>query len=489
MSAAAGLIDTVWLRIRAATAGIALLWRLAALIVLGFLGCLMGTAALSLDRAAQSVRHEMDAALAVAVTTMREDLASVDAPHLATGDPRAAVPERQLKLWASTFRSNRHVGVDLRGLGGPLILPVPDAAAGLPLPGWFVALVGVEPARVALPFGAPSVVPRYVVVTADPYNETMEVWNEFSGELLLLSAVLAATAISIVVFVAHALRPLGRLARAMERIGEGDYAIRYDEQLPRELAPLAVTFNTMAQRLAEVSEVNFRLATHLESVQELERGELARDLHDEIGPYLFTAGIDASRIPKDLAAGRHAQVVSGAAAIGDAVAHIQRLVRTMLTRLRPFLGPDPGVRLGIAQLVEFWRCRYPEIAIETQIPDAWPEPEPVVARTILRVVQESLCNAFRHGRPENILIMIRDTAEGDGVLAVRIEDDGVGEARSGEVGGVNAGMGLRGMAERVQALGGRLTTAGRPGRGFVVEAAIPERRIGTGRPSVVGDAA
>ena len=466
--------------------GLALIWRLAALIAFGFLGCLVGTTVLSLERAAQSVRHEMDAALAVAVTTMREDLASLADRSGPTGATTRA--SLQIELLVSAFRGNRHVGVDLRSFGGPLVLPIHDAPNGASLPAWFVNLVGVGPTRVELT--APGKLDgRRVVVMTDPHNEIMEVWNEFSGEFVLLSGVLVPMAVAIVIFMARALRPLRRLARAMERIGEGDYAIRFEERLPRELAPLATTFNAMAERLAEASDINFQLATHLESVQELERGELARDLHDEIGPYLFTAAVDASRIPKDLAAGRVAQVTAAAAAISDAMAQMQRLVRTMLTRLRPSLDAEPGVRIGIEQLVGFWSRRYPEIAIETRMPDAWREPEPLVERTILRVVQESLCNAFRHGRPQKIQITVDSTTGDSAAYVVRIEDDGHGRESAGDLGDVDAGMGLRGMAERVRAVGGRLTIANRPGQGFVVEASVPEHRFGANRLPALGDAA
>lgn len=447
-------------------ARVALVWRLAGLIALGFLCCLIGTAALSLGRAAQSVRHEMDAALGVAVTTMREDLAGLRGS--------ATVPDDRIGLWVAAFHGNRHVGVDLRSLGGPLVLPVADAADGPALPRWFVALIGVSPSQVdlAIPGDRDH---RRVVVMTDPHNEIIEVWNDFTGELLLLSGVLVPTAIAIVLFAARALRPVARLARAMERIGEGDYGARFDEGLPRELAPLAATFNTMAERLAEVSDANLRLAAHLESVQELERAELARDLHDEIGPYLFTAGLDASRIPRDLAAGRLTQVAEAATAIADAVGQMQRLVRTMLTRLRPFLDAEPGVRIGIDQLAGFWRGRYPAVAIEVAIAEDWREPEPLLVRTILRVVQESLANAFRHGRPQTIRILVGVDPAAGGAPRVRVEDDGAGRSPPVEQGASGGGMGLRGMEERVAAVGGRLTVADQPGRGFVVEAVLPVR--------------
>ena len=88
--------------------------------------------------------------------------------------------------------------------------------------------------------------------------------------------------------------------------------------------------------------------------------------------------------------------------------------------------------------------------------------------TIYRVVQESLSNAVRHGRPNHIEVAV--TAEADGLIQTRIRDDGMGKAAPG------SGFGLIGMRERVAASGGTLTIDKSP-VGWTVTARLPAASV------------
>jgi signal transduction histidine kinase len=96
-------------------------------------------------------------------------------------------------------------------------------------------------------------------------------------------------------------------------------------------------------------------------------------------------------------------------------------------------------------------------------------PRPLPAGTDLaayRIVQESLTNVTRHAGPARATVRI---AYGAGDLTVQVDDDGKGPPAAGGPGG----NGIRGMRERVAALGGELTTGPRPGGGFRVLARLP----------------
>ena len=77
---------------------------------------------------------------------------------------------------------------------------------------------------------------------------------------------------------------------------------------------------------------------------------------------------------------------------------------------------------------------------------------------------EALANVLKHARASTVTVTTRKT---DDRLMVEIEDDGVGGAR------VEAGSGLRGLADRVEALGGRLTVESSAGRGTRIVGEIP----------------
>jgi signal transduction histidine kinase len=95
--------------------------------------------------------------------------------------------------------------------------------------------------------------------------------------------------------------------------------------------------------------------------------------------------------------------------------------------------------------------------------DPAPLPEPV-ASAVYFLVAECLANAVRHASARTARVRV---AHGDGVLKIEVGDDGVGGADP------VAGTGLRGLADRIDVLGGRLRVDSPAGGGTTVSAAIP----------------
>jgi two-component system sensor histidine kinase UhpB len=223
------------------------------------------------------------------------------------------------------------------------------------------------------------------------------------------------------------------------------------EEGPSELVRLGRSVNDMAAQLAAMQARTRRLEDQLRTLQDEERADLARDLHDEIGPHLFAVNVDASVAKRLIAEGETAEAQKHLAAVQEAVAHMQRLVRDILGRLRPTQLVELGLKAAIDELVAFWRARHPGVTFNVQAPedDAWLVAEEV-RETVYRVIQEGLNNAVRHGRPSRIDIEVSRAANGE--ILARVSDDG---APSGKPDGV--GFGLRGMRERVAASNGRLS--------------------------------
>jgi|SRR6267142_720768 len=93
--------------------------------------------------------------------------------------------------------------------------------------------------------------------------------------------------------------------------------------------------------------------------------------------------------------------------------------------------------------------------------------DPAKAHAVFRCVQEAITNAVRHARARNLWIHLIQSLDG---LDVRISDDGDGGAD------VKPGHGLKGMRERLEAVGGWLKVQAAPGRGFTIEAWVPVLR-------------
>jgi two-component system sensor histidine kinase UhpB len=221
----------------------------------------------------------------------------------------------------------------------------------------------------------------------------------------------------------------------------------------------------MAGQLRTAEQQNRRLNEQLSTVQEEERAEIARDLHDEIGPVLFATDVDAQSIPLLLARNANEDAIGRSKAIRQSVQHMQLNLRGILSRLRPAMLIDQGLTHAVEQLVAFWHARRPQIAFEIDIEDTRLPTN--IEEVAFRILQEGTSNAVRHGKPSTIALTARRTAEG--ALRVVVSDDG-----SGIVATSSRGFGLAGMKERVAASGGNLSVTSRDGeKGVVLTAEIP----------------
>jgi two-component system sensor histidine kinase UhpB len=333
------------------------------------------------------------------------------------------------------------------------------AAVGAPAPAWFVSLIAPPQltARIAIPIkGFPCV----LLLKSDDGNEVGEIWQLVRDAFTAMALFSAVTLLFVWLIVDRALGFFRRVQNGLGTISEGDYAARLTAEGPPEFTALANGFNHMAARLSDYRKLNHRLQKQILSLQEEERAEIARDLHDEVGPYLFAIQVDADAVAKS----GDAPARELAGGIREAALHIQHHVKFILRQLRPVAGLDFGLETAIDDMIAFWKRRHPEIAFERKI-DFGIRLDRRGEETIYRIVQESVSNSVRHGRPHLITIMLTDA--GDGVR-LTVEDDGDGIDAAPE----QSGMGLKGMAERVQALNGQFTIE-KPERGVRICASLP----------------
>lgn len=430
--------------------------RLIASILLALMISLLLGGALAGWHAARSVASEMQAALEVGDHAIRNAL-----DHLGEGGDLRPELDRLVR----TFDGDRHILVILLDGAGQ---PVDVSSPALPrhhVPEWFIQLLGVAPQLEQIPVpGAHAA----IMLQTDLRNETGEIWDEFGDMLEIIGLFSILTLIVVSLTVRSGLRPLAQLISGFRRVGAGEYGVRLDLGGAAELKRLVGSFNQMVERLAALETRNRRLNEQLSSLQEEERAELARDLHDEIGPFLFAVSVDIAAIPALAETGDHAEIVERAGAIRDAVAHLQRQVRSLLGRLRPVGHLEFGLIQAIEDLAGFWRRRYPAIEIEVDIAapaDSLGDP---LDGTIYRLVQEGLSNAVRHGRPRHIAVTLETSPAGDILVAVR--DDGGGLAEPPR----RSGLGLVGMAERVAQLGGAVEVTNlADGSGAILSARLP----------------
>jgi signal transduction histidine kinase len=146
-------------------------------------------------------------------------------------------------------------------------------------------------------------------------------------------------------------------------------------------------------------------------------------------------------------------------------------IHKLIYDLRPSLLDHLGLPAAIHWLAE---TRLEANGIRVQLeedPDLGRLPQEVEI-ALFRVVQEALSNILRHSGARNVAISLRKR---DGYLDLSVEDDGVGFDLEEIVHGpdTSRGLGLLGMAERVQLLGGQFDIVSAPGEGTRIHAQIP----------------
>jgi two-component system sensor histidine kinase UhpB len=433
-----------------------ILGSIAALLVLSLLA---GAALLSVHAHAL-VDLEVRTAFNGATQTVRDTLRS-DVQHTVT-----------LREVVSSFQGQRHVRAALVNENKKVIVQSQIGRLSDPAPAWFARLMTPPSLTARFPIALPGY-PCIVVLTSDAHSEIAEVWGHVRDAFAIMLLFCISTLAVVSLAVGAALRFLGRFQTGLQAISDSRYDMRLDEDGPPEFARLAQGFNHMASELSDFSRANRQLYAQLQNAQEEERAEIARDLHDEVGPYLFALQVDAKAIGK-LDAPEASRL---GASVREAVIHIQQQVRNILRQLRPVTQLEFGLDAAVADLAAFWIRRNPAIRFERTVDLQLPL-ERRLEEAAYRIVQEAVSNAVRHGNPKIIAIAIHASAE---QLTVTVQDDGIGapddDGERISLPPISLGQaGISGMRERVLALKGRLDIDNVPGHGMRLNAVLPLAR-------------
>ena len=295
---------------------------------------------------------------------------------------------------------------------------------------------------------------RWAIISEIDADEALTPARSLGKHLLVLATALAAIlALVGVLLAARVARPLGRLARLAERMGEGELFHRMNIRGSGEIATLALAFDAMAERLAAKQsdledEVAYRreLEQAIVTIAEREKRRLGHDLHDGLAQQL--AGISLL-----------IQTLQRRAADPEQLApvhlHVMQAIRTsklLAHGLYPVDLTAEDIHRALEaladELASLFRCVCTYEGDESVEID-----DPEVALHLYRIVQEATANAVRHGAARNVLITL--APQGGDEICLAIQNDG-SPLPDTEVPRRGSGMGLRTMEIRASVIGGRL---------------------------------
>jgi len=223
--------------------------------------------------------------------------------------------------------------------------------------------------------------------------------------------------------------------------------------------------DALRQSAAELQALSRRLV----ELQESERRQLSRELHDRVGQNLTALRINLDILQTALAArgnGEARSRIDDSAALLDST---MDTIENVLTELRPPMLDDHGLAAALDWHARSFSTRT-GIAVAVRGGEPAVRPPPPVQIALFRIAQEALNNVAKHARARRVEITL-DHANGECVMSV--QDDGIGFEGVEGTDKPKPGLGMITMRERSQAVGGRFEVQAVPGHGTRLTVRVP----------------
>ncbi|HWR44225.1 HAMP domain-containing sensor histidine kinase [Sporomusa sp.] len=288
------------------------------------------------------------------------------------------------------------------------------------------------------------------------------------GELILTTIFIGAVTLVFCVKLTQLFtKPLNKLIKISESISRGILPAETKVTSGDELGKLTTAINTMTASLKKSEAERQSLLNHLITAQEDERKRISRELHDETSQAL-TALILSMRAMANQA--DNSDNKSFILEVRDEAAGVLHKLRDLAVELRPPALDDLGLVAAIQKYLDDYKERY-QMKVEFDHSLVNPIPEPQASLAIYRILQESLTNIIKHSGANHVLIILTETDSID----LTVKDNGVGltvetlsKARS------ENRLGLYGIQERVEILGGRFAIESEPPKwATVIKVSLP----------------
>ncbi len=209
-----------------------------------------------------------------------------------------------------------------------------------------------------------------------------------------------------------------------------------------------------------------KLSSHLQNLQEEERGRIAREIHDELGQNLTSINMDIEYLKNRGKDGADEKILSRLKSLGRLVDHTIQTTRRISQELRPSILDDLGLKSAIEWQVSQFKNRS-NLKYHVNIPED-EDFSKEQSTAIFRITQEALTNIARHADASEVDVQLQLNSS---TINLEIKDNGKGFSENGTK--AKTHFGIFGMKERASMLGGSLSIFSTPKKGTRVNLELP----------------
>ena len=295
---------------------------------------------------------------------------------------------------------------------------------------------------------------------------------DLTSQVLLTTSFVLGLSLLAAAFLTFILtRPILELVEATRAVSRADLSHRVRRWADDEIGELAVAFNQMTAELERMEEIRQerevlrrQLLYNVITVQEDERRRIARELHDSTSQGLTSLMVGLRNLES---ACDNPQVHIQTQDLRRLTGSLLDDVHNLALQLRPIALDDLGLAAALDRLASDWQKRH-HIAVDVAVHLGTQRLPENVETALYRIVQEALANIARHAQARSASLLIERRQ--NEVVAV-VEDDGQGFEAAQMQG--HGRLGLLGVQERAELLGGRMTIESTPGQGTSLFVQIP----------------
>jgi len=280
-----------------------------------------------------------------------------------------------------------------------------------------------------------------VKVIPNPIYEYDEIWQQFKNGLIIAVIFFVFVNLSIFFLFEKIISPISQLIQGFRNLEQGSYKNNKDKFGISELDILRVKLNQLTVTLKKNDERIHELNQKLITIQEQEKKEISRDLHDEIGQSLAAIQVQAAAIKTSKKPNTQADLII------STTKDLMQQTRNLIKRLSLSIIDDLGIEDALVDLIKNWsrRTACKNINVNVDLPNSRVF-KTQLNETLYRLTQEALTNIAKHSRPKEVLISIQ---RNDNEIHLSFMNNGIlRRAKKTD------GIGILGMQERVKNLSG-----------------------------------